>query len=556
MNRAEDLAAAQRGDSWDLLVVGGGIAGAGVALEAARAGARVALVEARDFAGGTSSRSSKLVHGGLRYLGQGRIGLTRESLHERDALLTQAPGLVRPLRFVLPVRAGTKPGKRKLGIGLGLYDWLAGRRTRRWHDAAGVQGLAPGLDGHGLQGGWSYLDAQADDARLVLRVLGEARRLGARVLNHVRVDSLLLADAPSASGARVQGARLIDSVSGTEFDVKARCVVNATGVWADVLRASLGHAPMLRPLRGSHLLIPDWRLPLAQAVGLFHPHDGRPVFALPWEGATLVGTTDLDHREDLAQEPGITRVELDYLLTALRHAFPALALGEADVRSTWSGVRPVVSSGKDVAPSSEPREHLVLDEQGLVTVTGGKLTTFRATALQALQCVAKHVPALAQARPDAKISATILAPTSPATTAALGHLPPELRDRWLARFGDAAVSVMSTVPASEQQTIANTGIAWAELRWACRHEAVVHLDDLLLRRTRLGLLLRDGGAELAPRLRPLVQQELGWTDGDWLREWTRYQAQIARCYAVPRHVPEPITEPTRRRLTDAPRVTA
>jgi glycerol-3-phosphate dehydrogenase len=552
MNRAEDLAALRRGDTWDLLVVGGGIAGAGIALEAARAGARVALVEARDFAGGTSSRSSKLVHGGLRYLGQGRFGLTRESLHERDALLAQAPGLVRPLRFMLPVRAGAKPGKRKLGIGLGLYDWLAGRRTRHWHDAAGVQGLTPSLDGQALQGGWSYLDAQADDARLVLRVLGEARRLGAKVLNHVRVDSLLLADVPTATGARVQGARLLDSVSGAEFDVKARCVVNATGVWADVLRSSLGHAPMLRPLRGSHLLIPDWRLPLAQAVGLFHPHDQRPVFALPWEGATLVGTTDLDHGDDLAREPGITRAELDYLLTALRHAFPALALGEADVRSTWSGVRPVIRSGKDVAPSSEPREHLVLDEQGLVTVTGGKLTTFRATALQALQCAAKHLPALASARSHA----AIFAPTSPATAGALAHLPPALRDRWLARFGDLAASVTSTMSAGDQQTIANTGIAWAELRWACRHEAVVHLDDLLLRRTRLGLLLRDGGAELAPRLRPLVQQELGWSDGDWLREWTRYQSQIARCYAVPRHIPEPITDPTDRRLTDSPKVAA
>lgn len=551
MSRAEDLAALRNADTWDVLVVGGGIAGAGVALEAARAGTRVALVEARDFAGGTSSRSSKLVHGGLRYLAQGRIGLTRESLHERDALLAQAPGLVRPLRFVMPVRQGAKPGKRKLGIGLCLYDLLAGRRTRHWHDAAGVQGLAPGLDAQAPVGGWSYLDAQADDARLVLRVLGEARRLGARVLNHVRVDGLLLADAPNASGSRVQGARLVDGVGGNAFDLRARCVVNATGVWADVLRASLGHAPMLRPLRGSHLLIPDWRLPLAQAVALFHPDDQRPVFALPWEGATLVGTTDLDHREDLSREPGITPAELDYLLTALRHAFPSLALGEADVRSTWSGVRPVVSSGKDVAPSSEPRENLVLDEQGLVTVTGGKLTTFRATALQALRCAAPHVPALARARRHT----TVFAPTSPATEAALDGLPAPLRQRWLARFGDAAV-FLNAMPAAERQTIANTGIAWAELRWACRHEAVVHLDDLLLRRTRLGLLLRDGGAELAPRLQPLVQQELGWSNDDWQREWARYQALIARCYAVPRTVAGPTTEPTRTIPTPAAAVTA
>jgi len=540
VNRAEDLAALRGGGLWDVLVVGGGIAGAGVALEAARAGAKVALVEARDFAGGTSSRSSKLVHGGLRYLGQGRIGLTRESLHERDALLAQAGGLVRPLRFVLPVRQGAKPGRRKLALGLRLYDALAGRRTRCWHDAAGVLGQAPGLDSHELIGGWSYLDAQADDARLVLRVLSEARSLGARVLNHLRVDTLLCADSPMASGGVVQGARLVDTVSGEGFDLRARCVVNATGVWADVLRSQLGHAPMLRPLRGSHLLLPDWRLPLAQAVGLFHPLDQRPVFALPWEGATLVGTTDIDHRDDLAHEPGITRAELDYLLQALRHAFPALALGEADVRSTWSGVRPVVSSGRGVDPSSEPREHLVLDEQGLITVTGGKLTTFRSAARQALRCAARHVPALAGASADG----AIFAPPA-AASKALDTLTPALRERWIARFGDDAPALLQAARPGELQTIANTGIAWAELRWACRHEAVVHLDDLLLRRTRIGLLLRDGAAELAPRLQSLVQQELHWSDDEWQREWLRYQALIARCYALPPKVADTITDPGR-----------
>ncbi len=538
MNRAEDLAALRSGGQWDVLVVGGGIAGAGVALEAARAGAKVALVEARDFAGGTSSRSSKLVHGGLRYLGQGRIGLTRESLHERDALLAQAGGLVRPLRFVLPLRQGAKPGRRTLGLGLGLYDALAGRRTRGWHSAAEVLGQAPGLDGHGLIGGWSYLDAQADDARLVLRVLAEARSLGARAVNHVRVDALLRADSPTPSGAIVQGARLVDTVTGEALDLRARCVVNATGVWADVLRTSLGHAPLLRPLRGSHLLLPDWRLPLAQAVALFHPLDQRPVFALPWEGATLVGTTDLDHRDDLAHEPGITRAELDYLLQALQHAFPALALGEADVRSTWAGVRPVVSSGRNVDPSSEPREHLVIDEQGLVTVTGGKLTTFRSTARQALRCAARHVPALAGAGSDG----AIFAPRT-AASAALDTLPPALRERWAARFGDDAPGLLQAAQPGDLQTIANTGIAWAELRWACHHEAVVHLDDLLLRRTRLGLLLRNGGAELAPRLQPLVQQALHWSDDEWQREWARYRALVARCYALPPKIADVISDP-------------
>ncbi|MEJ6000156.1 glycerol-3-phosphate dehydrogenase/oxidase [Paucibacter soli] len=523
MNRQQDLTLLGGGAPLDLLVVGGGIAGAGIALEAARAGLRVALVEARDFASGTSSRSSKLVHGGLRYLAQGRIGLTRESLHERQALLRDAPGLVTPLRFVLPVRRGDANGRRKLGLGLALYDRLAGQRSRQWHDAAALLAAAPGLQGAGLLGGWSYLDAQVDDARLVLRVLAEAEAHGALLLNHLRVESLL------REAQQVAGACLVDALDGGRLTVRARCVVNATGAWADGLRGSLGAKPLLRPLRGSHLLFPDWRLPVAQAITFYHPEDGRPVYALPWEGATLVGTTDVDHRDDLAQEPGITQREFDYLLGAMQQAFPALGLTRADVCSTWAGVRPVVASGKHVAPSKEPREHLIVDEQGLITVTGGKLTTFRSTALLALRQAVKYVPALAGLAAPARI----FDPTPASTAQALQDLTPALRERWLARFGARAPAVLACAQAGELQTIAHTGIALAELRWACRAEGVAHLDDLLLRRTRLGLLLPRGGEALLPQWRALVQAELHWDDGRWHEECARYLALIQRCYCLP-----------------------
>lgn len=523
MKRQQDLTLLRTAAPLDLLVVGGGIAGAGIALEAARAGVRVALVEARDFASGTSSRSSKLVHGGLRYLAQGRIGLTRESLHERQALLRDAPGLVTPLRFVLPVRRGDANGRRKLGLGLALYDRLAGQRSRQWHGPAALQAEAPGLQADGLLGGWSYLDAQVDDARLVMRVLAEAEAHGALVLNHLRVDSL------QREGKQVSGAKLVDALDGSDFSVQARCVINATGAWADALRGALGAQPVLRPLRGSHLLFPDWRLPVAQAITFYHPQDGRPVYALPWEGATLVGCTDVDHREDLAQEPGITQSEFDYLLGAMQLAFPSLTLTPADVCSTWAGVRPVVASGKDVAPSKEPREHLIVDEQGLITVTGGKLTTFRSTALLALRQAARHVPALA----GLATPASIFSRTPDSTALALQDLIPALRARWLARFGAQAPEVLACAHAGELQTIAHSGIALAELRWACRAEGVAHLDDLLLRRTRLGLLLPHGGEALLPQWRALVQAELHWDDARWHEEVARYQTLIQRFYSLP-----------------------
>ncbi len=528
MKRAEDLARLRALGRVDVLVIGGGIAGAGVALEAARAGASVALVEARDFASGTSSRSSKLVHGGLRYLAQGRVGLTRESVRERQALLRDAPGLVKPLRFLLPVRLGDKTGRRVLGLGLALYDALARARSRCWYSVHALLERAPILSLQGLLGGWSYQDAQTDDARLVLRVLAEARSFSALTLNHLAVRAL-----HQGPDGRVDGAQLQDALSGECFDLKAACVVNATGVWADRLRASLGRAPTLRPLRGSHLMFPAWRLPVAQALAFFHPQDRRPVFALPWEGATLVGTTDLDHAPDLDQEPCISRAEFDYLMQALKHQFPSLGLSAADVLSTWSGVRPVLAEqGQQSAdPSKATREHFIQDEDGLITVTGGKLTTFRASAVEALRLAAARVPALAHVRPDAPV----LAPAADLAAHWPAGWPAALRVRWAALYGTEALALLACAKAHPEELtcVGRSPVAWVELRHACRAEAVLHLDDLLLRRSRLGLLLPQGGAELLPQLQAMVCEELAWSDAQWAAEVARYQEQVASCYSVP-----------------------
>lgn len=499
----------------ELLVIGGGIAGAGIALEAARRGIDVTLVEARDFAWGSSSRSSKLVHGGLRYLLQGQPGLTRTAVRERGRLLREAPGLVEPQSFLMAHYAHRSPGRRLLGAGLLLYDAFAGQRSRQYHDREQALWLAPHLRREGLLGATTYLDAKTDDARLVLRVLQEARALGARTLNYHRVEALL------REGSRVAGVQLRDP-AGTPRTLRAAAVVHAAGAWADGLRAGLGAAPKLRPLRGSHLLLPLWRLPLGQAIAFRHPRDGRPVFAYPWEGAALVGTTDEDQHGDPWREPGITRHEMDYLFEALAWQFPALALGADDLLSTFAGVRPVVAGGQ-AEPSREKRDELVIEEDGLLTVTGGKLTTFRAEALDALARLASRLPAAGQ---------TLDAPLF-AATPALGASDGAWRGRLLARYGAAAPGVVAAAQAGELDAVPGTATPWAELRHAVRHEQVRHLDDLLLRRTRLGLLLRDGAAAILPRVGEIAMAELGWDAQRWRAEVRRYRAIIRRSYSVP-----------------------
>ncbi|VXC02681.1 glycerol-3-phosphate dehydrogenase/oxidase [Massilia sp. 9I] len=504
----------------DLLVIGGGITGAGILLEAARRGLKALLVEQRDFAWGTSSRSSKLVHGGLRYLAEGRLRLTRESVREREALLRDAPGLVEPQGFAFADYGGSARKRRSFLAGLAVYDLMAGRREPHWFEADAFHMLAPNIRREGLAGGVRYTDAKTDDARLVLRVLDEARGHGAEARNYVAVESLL------REGERVTGALLRDARTGAVEEVAARVVVNATGAWACGI-AGQGGAPRLRPLRGSHLVLPAWRLPLAQAVSLMHPVDGRPVFAFPWEGVTLVGTTDVDHADGLAQEAKVTRVEFDYLMAALRAQFPQLGLEDGDVLATYAGVRPVLDSGTRGAPSKETREHLVWDEPGLVAVTGGKLTTFRAIALDALRHVARQMPDWRADLAPRPVFALRALPQGPR------GLPPAVLWRLGGRHGRHAQAVVDCARDGELDLIPGTLTPWAELRWAARSESVHRLEDLLLRRTRLGLQLREGGRALLPRIRAICQPELGWSDAHWDAEQAAYLALWQAHYGLP-----------------------
>jgi glycerol-3-phosphate dehydrogenase len=505
---------------WDVLIVGGGITGAGILLEAARRGLKALLVEQYDFAWGTSSRSSKLVHGGLRYLKEGRFALTREAVRERESLLREAPGLVEPQSFAFGDYRGRKPGRRTFLLGLAIYDRMAGQHSRHYFGRDEFRALVPNAAEDGLEGGICYQDAKTDDARLVLRVLQEAHAHGGVAVNYLGTRSLLRA------GGRVTGALLCDELDGATYPVAAKATISATGAWADALRMPSGARPRLRPLRGSHLVLPAWRLPLAQAVSLMHPHDGRPVFAFPWEGATLVGTTDIDHAGSMNGEAAITQPELDYLLAALHCQFPAANLCADDVIATFAGVRPVIDTGK-ADPSKEARDHALWLEDGLLTVTGGKLTTFRVIALDALRAARPLLPGW---QDD-------LAPLPVfATPAALydRRLPAGQAQRLAGRYGDRAAALVAAAAPDELGVIPGTQTLWAQLRWAARHEAVAHLDDLLLRRTRIGILTRGGGRHLLRRVRAICQPELGWSDERWEAEAAAYLALCGRHYSLPR----------------------
>lgn len=496
---------------WDMIVIGGGITGAGIVREAARAGLRCLLVEQGDFAIGTSSRSSKLVHGGLRYLKSGDWRLTLESVRERQRLLNEAPGLVEPLDFFMPIYQDRGPSRLAMQAGLMAYDLMARKRHHQWLDLTELRLRMPRLVENGLEGGFLYPDAQTDDARLVLRVLQEAAADEAQMLNYVEAQQVIF------SGDTVCGVRIVDRINGRRADVMAKVVVNATGPWGNKIRGQVSthdRTQRLRPLRGSHLVFPWHRFPVASAVTLFHPDDGRPLFAFPWEGAVVFGTTDLDHEQDLAQEPAITPAEVDYLVQAANYQFPGLGLLPGDAVSSYAGVRPVVSSGEAKAPSEESREHAIWEEKGLLTVTGGKLTTFRVTALQALSRVKDRLPELKRLGEKSPIfeSAPLLEAEVSAGTSR----------RLTGRYGVHAERLVAEANPGQFEPIGSTPYHWAELAWAAANEGVEHLEDLMLRRTRLGLVMPLGGQAVLPRIRALCQPLLNWDDARWDEEQDSY----------------------------------
>ena len=499
---------------WDLIVVGGGITGAGVLRHAVAAGLKTLLVEAGDFSFGTSSRSSKLIHGGLRYILNKQFKVTRESVRERERLMKEAPYGVTKLGFLFANYDRYHAGNGMIGSVIALYDLLAPKWDHSRYSVEKIGQEWPFLDKQGLKGGYLYYDAAMDDSRIVLRVIREAVQAGGTALNYVRAESLLRDNRGQVCGVAL---RDLASPSGRTAEIRGGAVVNAAGPWSDGLRAQVGRQPRLRKLRGSHLVLPHEKLPVRAALTLLHPRDKRAMFVIPWEGTTIVGTTDIDHDPALEgrySEPFATREEIDYVMEILELLFPGLGLKVSDLISTFSGLRPIVR-GDAASPSGESRAHALWDEDGLITITGGKYTTFR---IMSKQTVGKVLSRLGRP-PEISLKHII----NPLPVIDQHDLDIATLHYLMGRYGGETAALIAAAGEGEMGHIAHLPNVWAELRWAARAEGVVHLDDLLLRRVRIGMLLPDGALDLLDRIRLLAQPELGWDDARWLQEVELYR---------------------------------
>ena len=496
---------------FDVAVIGGGATGLGVALDAAARGFSVVLLEADDFAKGTSSRSTKLVHGGVRYLAQGNVALVREALQERACLLANAPHLAQPLAFVMPGFQWWERGF--YGIGLKMYDALAGKRglgDTQWLSSAQTRKLLPTVRTKGLHGGVKYWDGQFDDARLAVALARTAVAQGAVVLNHCRVTALQHRD------QKVVGLSAADTETGELIEVKASCVINATGVWVDAIRnldAAPGAAkkrPMVAPSQGVHLVVDASFMPTDHAMLIPKTADGRVLFAVPWMGKLILGTTDTP-RDDLAAEPTPFHDEVEFILTEAGR-YLNKAPTRADVRSVWVGLRPLVKppeeDGENTSASTKAlsREHTVLvDKSGLVTVTGGKWTTYRAMAEDVLaQCFASG---LLPAKTGGVTEHLALAgsPERGAAVMSLTQSPGELM------YG-SDVSALRALPGADRwlwQTESGGGLNEAMVRFAARFEMARSVEDVLARRSRLLFLDARVAASVADDVASVLAEELG-----------------------------------------------
>lgn len=505
-------------EPFDLLVIGGGITGAGIAREAALRGLAVALVEQDDFGSGTSSRSTKLIHGGLRYLRQFEFHLVREAVRERELLLRMAPHLVEPLEFLFPVFSGDPDSLPMLHLAVAAYDLLAGRGAAARHrmlDRAAVAAEEPLLRRAGLRGGAIYQDARTDDARLTLLVLADAAAHGAAAANYLRAARLI------AERGRIRGVLAQDGIGGGAFEIRARQVVAAAGPWADGLRRQedAQAKPMLECTKGVHLAVARERLPIQRAV-VMRGADGRIMFAVPRGAATYVGTTDTRYTGD----PGaaaVTRPDAGYLLEAVRRTFPDAAIQEDDVLSAWAGIRPLVRpGGARTSPSAISRDYrLFFGPMGLVSVGGGKLTAFRAMASHIVDRVFPRTRGAARDGsrsllegaggevPEGEISSL---------AGRTGARPEEIRF-WLRPYGAKWREVTDRLPAAPEDDPAR---AWhrAMTRYAAEAEMAEHLRDVFTRRTELLLFSRGNGADLIDALSLEMADALGWSEARRARE--------------------------------------
>lgn len=531
-DRGRDAARAEQG-TFDLIVIGGGITGAGVLRDASLRGLRTLVLEKDDFAAGTSSKSSKLIHGGLRYLKNFDFQMTRESCIERNLLVRQNPHLVEPMPFLFPIYEGDKEGPGLVRLGMWVYEALASfqnfERFKMVSRAKSLE-LAPDMRGEGLRGSAYYYDAWVDDARLVIETLKAGLRAGGVAFNRMKVVGFL------KEAGRVVGVTAEDTLTGGRHTFRGRVVLNATGTWVEAIRGldSGRKEGLLKPTKGVHLVLARDRVRQGPTLAFSSVQDRRMMFSIPWEKVLIVGTTDTHYDGD-PDRVVTTAEDVDYILTAANHIFPAAKLTEADVLATYAGLRPLVASADTENPGEISREHQVFeDPSGLISIAGGKLTTYRLMARQLVDLVVGRLPpdmrhGVQACTTDQPISGVIIDVDEEIRRLVSEGLPQAVAHHLVTTYGPDAYEVRELarhVPGGFEPLVAGAGYIRAEVVWAVLHEGAASLSDVLTRRIRLAIWTAGQGLEAAVPASDLIARELGWDEAQRQAEVEAYKAWV------------------------------
>ena len=522
---------------FDLCVIGGGATGAGIAREAVLRGLKVVLIEKNDFAAGTSSKSSKLIHGGLRYLKQYRFGLVREALRERYTLMHLAPHLVSRLPCLYPIYRSASDGYWKIKAGITLYDLLCGTRHIGYHHmypAAKVLEMAPPLASNQLIGGAVYYDAKTDDTRLVLATVQAAVAAGCRAINHFEAREFEVAT------GRTEALRVRDNLNGNDYRIRARIFVNAGGPWSDEVRAlaESEFTPRVRPTLGVHLLIPWSLFPVDCAIMLISPIDGRPFYTIPCRpgNVVMIGSTDTDYHGD-KNHLFASSEDIDYLLASFRHYFPEIVIEERQILSTFAGLRPLIfESGKSTTETS--REHYIFEAPaGLIHLIGGKLTTYRRMAGDVMRYLSRHYN-LGQGNAASESQPLYggevreyrnYAREKQRTLIDEFDLPQDVAGNLVSSYGgrvDDLLALFKDEPMLKERLVAGLPFIWGQLTYAVRHEMVLTLDDFLVRRIHILSLDPDQGRMLAAKVAATMAPLLGWDQAQTAEQVDRYLNEV------------------------------
>lgn len=519
---------------WDLIIVGGGITGAGVLRDAATRGMRVLLLEKNDFSSGTSSKSSKLIHGGLRYLKQFHFGLTREACLERNLLARNNPHLVEPLPFLLPIYRGDKDGAMVVNLAMWTYEILSGFRNHKRFKMLTAQQcleMAPDLKQEGLRSGAFYYDAWVDDSRLVLESIKAGVREGGQALSQVEVTGLR----KNAEG-QVTGVFARDILADKNYEISAHVVLNATGTWVDSLRNMdrTGSSQVVRPTKGVHIIVSHSRIRQNPTLAFPAVQDHRLLFSIPQDDVIILGTTDTDF-DGNKDEVTATAEDVKYLLDATNHIFPGANLTEADIISSYAGLRPLIAGPADADPSSVSREHEIFqDPSGLISVAGGKLTTYRLMAKELTNLVKKRLPRgerkrLRKASTAGPITGTIVDVAGEHKRLANDGLAKVVATHLIKTYGPDVAQVLELAEGmvdGRAPLVQGQGYIRAEVTYAVRFESALHLSDVLTRRLRMALWSPGQGLAAAETVSHIMAAELGWSDERRRAELSDYQQTV------------------------------